>query len=201
MTSSYPATARRLHIGEGFISGYVSIFLALLAVGAVCCFRFPEYLTTPEFREVYSGEAMKTLLMGGLVASFFFATVSFMLSQRKKLAVAGIVLALVAVAVGGFGVEARAVAPTAWHLGLDWLVIDLLLMSVIFVPIEMLFPKRLRQSRFHEEWRTDLVYFAVSHLFVQFFGVITQAPARLLFGGLGARPAAGGSAAASPVFD
>lgn len=181
-------TIQRLHLGEGFISGYVSIFLALLAVGAVCCFRFPEYLTTPEFRQIYSGEAMKALLTGGLVASFFFATVSFMLSQRKKLAVVGILLAVGAVVVGGFGVEARAVAPTAWHLGLDWLVIDLLLMSVIFVPIEMLFPKRLRQSRFHEEWRTDLVYFAVSHLFVQFFGVITQAPARLLFGGLGLAP-------------
>jgi len=32
------------------------------------------------------------------------------------------------------------------------------------------------------------VYFAVSHLFVQFFGVITQAPAKLLFGGLGLAP-------------
>lgn len=188
MTFSSLATARRLHLGEGYLSGYTAIFLALLAVCAVCCFHFPEYLTTPEFREIYTGEAMKVLLMSGIVASFFFATVSFMLSQRKKLAVVGIGLAAIAVAFGGFGVQARSVAPTHWHLGLDWLVLDLLLMSTIFVPIELVFPKRLRQSRFHAEWRTDLVYFAVSHLFVQFFGVITQAPAKLLFGWMGLAP-------------
>lgn len=188
MTSTPSLSPPRLRIGEGYISGYASIFLALLALAAVGCFHYPEYLTIPEFREVYTGEAMKTLLMSGIVASFLFATVSFMLSQRKKLPLLGIGLATAAVALGGFAVQARAVQLTSWHLGLDWLVLDLLLMSVIFVPIELALPKNRWQSRFHAEWRTDLVYFAVSHLFVQFFGVITQAPARLLFGHLGLAP-------------
>jgi sterol desaturase/sphingolipid hydroxylase (fatty acid hydroxylase superfamily) len=188
MISQFHATARRLHFGEGYISGYAAIFLALLAVCAVCCFHFPEYLTTPEFREVYSGETMKRLLLSGIIASFFFATLSFLLSRRKKLAVVGIVLSVAAVAAGGFGVQVRTVEKSNWHLGLDWLVLDLLMMAVIFVPIEMAFPKRLRQARFHDEWRTDLMYFAVSHLFVQFFGVITQAPAKLLFGWMGLAP-------------
>ena len=188
MTPTPSLRPQRLRIGEGYISGYASIFLALLALAAVGCFRYPEYLTIPEFREVYTGEAMKTLLMGGIVASFLFATVSFMLSRRKRLPLLGIGLATAAVVLGGFAVQARAVQATSWHLGLDWLVLDLLLMSVIFVPIELAFPQNLRQSRFHAEWRTDLVYFAVSHLFVQFFGVITQAPARLLFGSLGLAP-------------
>ncbi len=188
MANQLQLTARRVHVGEGYISGYASIFLASLAVCAVCCFHYPEYLTTPEFRAVYTGEGMRRLLMSGIVASFFFATLSFLLSRRKKLALTGILLSAAAVVVGGFEVQARSVEKTNWHLGLAWLVLDLLLMAVIFVPIEMVFPKNLRQSRFHDEWRTDLLYFTSSHLFVQFFGVITQAPAKLLFGWMGLAP-------------
>ncbi|WP_035563188.1 sterol desaturase family protein [Hymenobacter sp. IS2118] len=187
MTSLSESTGR-LKIGEGHISGNISIFLALLAQGAVLCFHFPEYFTTPEFREVYTGEAMKVLLMGGIVASFFFAALSFLLSQEKKRAIIGIVISALAVAGGGLEVQARAVEKTGWHLGLDWLLLDLLLLAVIFVPIEMVFPKNKQQARFHAEWRTDLVYFVISHLFVQFFGVITQAPAKMLFGWMGLTP-------------
>jgi lathosterol oxidase len=46
----------------------------------------------------------------------------------------------------------------------------------------MVYPKRPTQNRFHAEWRTDLIYFAISHLLIQFFGVITQKPAVLFFG-------------------
>ena len=67
---------KRLKIGEGKISGYVSIFLATLSFFAVFCFKFPETLTTPEFREVYTGEMMEVLLASVIVASFFFAVLS-----------------------------------------------------------------------------------------------------------------------------
>jgi sterol desaturase/sphingolipid hydroxylase (fatty acid hydroxylase superfamily) len=60
-----------------------------------------------------------------------------------------------------------------------------LLMTVIFIPIELFFPKNLNQTKFHSEWRTDLVYFVISHLFIQFFGIITQKPAVVFFGWIG----------------
>jgi len=176
---------KRFKIGEGKISGYVSIFLALLSLFAVACFKYPEQLTTPAFREVYSGESMKILLTAVIIASFFFAVVSFMLSKQKKWALIGILISTAAIVLGGFNVEGRAVAKTNWSLGLDWLLLDLLLMAVIFVPIELALPKNKEQTKFHAEWRTDLVYFVVSHLFIQFFGVITQKPATLFFGWMG----------------
>ena len=185
MSVQQSPSGQRLKIGEGYISGYISIFLGVLSILAILCFQFPEYLTTPEFREVYTGEMMKTLLMSVIIASFFFATLSFLLSRRKKLPVIGIVCSALAVALGGFQVQPSAVEKTVWHLGLDWLLLDLFILAVIFVPIEMAFPKNRQQPRFHAEWRTDLVYFAISHLFVQFFGVITQAPAKLFFGWIG----------------
>jgi len=178
----------RLKIGQGYISGYICIFLGFLSLFAIFCFHFPEYFTTPEFREVYTGEMMKKLLMGVIIASFFFATLSFLLSRKKQLALIGIVLSAISVALGGFEVKARSVEKTVWHIGLDWLILDLFILAVIFIPIEMAFPKNKNQTRFHPEWKTDLVYFAISHLFVQFFGVITQAPAKILFGWVGLAP-------------
>jgi sterol desaturase/sphingolipid hydroxylase (fatty acid hydroxylase superfamily) len=179
---------QRLKIGEGYISGYISIFLGVSSLFAIVCFHFPEYFTTPEFREVYTGEMMKSLLIGVIIASFFFATLSFLLSKKKKLPVIGIVLCVISIAFGGFDVQARSVEKTVWSIGLDWLLLDLFILAIIFIPIEMAFPKRKGQPRFHEEWRTDLVYFAISHLLVQLFGVITQAPAKVMFGWLGLAP-------------
>jgi sterol desaturase/sphingolipid hydroxylase (fatty acid hydroxylase superfamily) len=172
-------------VGEGKISGYIAVFLGVLSFLAVLCFKYPEWLTTPEFREVYTGESMKMLLTAVIIASFFFAVVSFMLSQQKKWALYGILICTATIVLGGFDVEPSSVTSKSLHLGLDWLLLDLFLMAVIFIPIEMVFPKRPDQSKFHDEWRTDLVYFVVSHLLVQFFGAITKQPATLLFGWMG----------------
>jgi lathosterol oxidase len=176
---------QRLKIGEGKISGYSSIFLGLLSLTGVICFKYPEWLTTPEFREIYTGESMKILLTATIIASFLFALISFILSKQKKWAMTGLLICTLAIIFGGLQVQGRPVEKTSWHLGVDWLLLDLLLMAVIFVPIEMVFPKNRQQSRFHEEWRTDLLYFVISHLFIQFFGVITQKPAKLFFGWIG----------------
>jgi sterol desaturase/sphingolipid hydroxylase (fatty acid hydroxylase superfamily) len=172
-------------VGEGRISGYIAVFLGVLSFLAVLCFKYPEWLTTPEFREVYTGESMKMLLTAVIIASFFFSVVSFMLSQQKKWALYGILICTATIVLGGFDVEPSSVTSKSVHLGLDWLLLDLFLMAVIFIPIEMVFPKRPDQSKFHDEWRTDLVYFVVSHLLVQFFGAITKQPATLLFGWMG----------------
>jgi sterol desaturase/sphingolipid hydroxylase (fatty acid hydroxylase superfamily) len=175
----------RFKFGEGKISGAVSIFLAVLGFSAVFCFKFPEVLTSPEFRNVYTGESMKLLLVATIIASFFFALLSFILSKKKNWALYGLLINTATIVLGGFAVNGRAVEKTSWYLGLDWLLLDLLLMAVIFVPIEMIWPKKQNQPRFHAEWRTDLVYFVISHLFIQFFGIITQKPATLFFGWMG----------------
>ena len=76
-------TSKRLKIGEGKISGFVSVFLASLSFFAVFCFKFPKILTSPEFRAIYTGESMKVLLSAVIIASLFFAVLSFILSKKK----------------------------------------------------------------------------------------------------------------------
>ncbi|MBE9598123.1 sterol desaturase family protein [Pedobacter sp. MC2016-24] len=176
---------KRLKVGQGQISGYISIFLSTVALLGIFCFRYPEQLTTPEFREVYTKESMETLMAGGIVAAFFFALLSLILSKRVKWALIGSGIAGLAILLGAFTVEGRAVEKTSWHFGLDWMLLDLLLMVAIFIPLELFFPKNKSQTKFHEEWRTDLMYFVISHLFIQFFGIVTQKPAVLFFGWIG----------------
>jgi sterol desaturase/sphingolipid hydroxylase (fatty acid hydroxylase superfamily) len=177
--------SNELKIGEGKISGFISIFLATLSFLAVFCFKYPKVFTSPEFRAIYTGEQMKFLLIGTIIASFLFAVLSFILSKKKNYALIGMIIIIITIFIGGFSVEPSVVGNSKWYLGLDWLLLDLLLMAIIFIPIEMVWPKNIEQSRFHEEWRTDLVYFVVSHLFIQFFSVVVTATVTKTFGRFG----------------
>ena len=176
---------KRLKVGEGQISGYISIFLSILCLLGIFCFYYPEQLTTPEFREVYTKDSMEILMMSGVIASFFFAVVSVILSKRVKWGLIGASISGLAILLGAFSVEGRAVEKSSWHFGLDWMILDILLMVAIFIPLELFYPRHKSQTKFHEEWRTDLMYFAISHLFIQFFGIVTQKPAILFFGWMG----------------
>ena len=84
---------KRLVIGHGQISGYASIFLAVLVLLGILCFHYPEVLTTPEFREVYTKSSVEFLMLGGVIASFFFAALSVVLSKKLKWGWPGFALA------------------------------------------------------------------------------------------------------------
>lgn len=173
---------KRMQVGEGRISGAISILLGALSIAALLCFKFPEQFTTPEFREVYTADIVENLMFGGIIATFLFGLVSLLFNKNKRNATIGICLGVLTILLGGFKVEGRAVEEVRWSIGLDWLILDLLLMVLLFVPIELAFPKNKLQSKFHEEWRTDLIYFGISHLAIQLFGVLTKKPAVAFFG-------------------
>ncbi|QWX83366.1 sterol desaturase family protein [Cellulophaga sp. HaHaR_3_176] len=174
--------SKRMRVGQGRISGAISVFLGLLSLIGILCFKFPEQLTTPEFREVYTANMVENLLLGAIVATFLFALISVLLNKTKKNAVIGVILGVATIAVGGFSVEGRAVEKVNWSIGLDWLILDLFIMALLFVPIELAFPKNKLQTKFHDEWRTDLIYFGISHLAIQLFGILTKKPAVAFFG-------------------
>ena len=171
--------------GKGTISGYFSIFFGVAGFLAVLCFLFPSYLTSPALRASYPIPIFRTLLMLALIVSFVLALVSLLLSRQKRLALTGVLFSGAAILLGGWDVEPREIHDTPFPIGLDWLVLDLVMLAVIFIPLETIFPKKLNQRTLHAEWKTDLIYFTLSHLMIQVFGVITRAPATLLFGRFG----------------
>jgi len=50
--------------------------------------------------------------------------------------------------------------------------------GIIFIPFERIFPRRVDQSIFREEWREDLFYYFVSSMMVQILTFLTFAPAQ-----------------------
>ncbi|MEH6546762.1 MAG: sterol desaturase family protein [Sneathiella sp.] len=178
----------RLKMGEGYISGYLSILFSLTSLGAVLCFRFPEFLTTPEFRVAYPLDTVRGVLLLCLIMGYIFAFVSVCLSRQPKLALSGALISTFAILIGGTGVEISAMDQSIGSISLDWLLIDIVVLSLIFIPIELFVPKRTEQTKFHSEWRTDAIYFAISHLAVQYTAIVVKFPAESLFSGDGFEP-------------
>lgn len=176
---------KKLKIGEGKISGYLSIFLAVISLGFVICAYFPDTFTTKDFRKIYNPQIVKWSILTVLILSFIFAFSSLILSKKKRYGFISTILITATILLGTALPEGSGIQDQSITIGLDWLLIDVLVSAIVFIPIELFLPKRLNQSKFHEEWRTDLVYFIVSHLFIQIIGVIVQFPAVNLFKSIG----------------
>jgi lathosterol oxidase len=169
-------------VGDGRLSGAAAVALGSLSLLAVLCFRFPELLTTPELRAVYPIGALRAVLFAALATAIAAGALAALLG-RWKLGLAGMALGGAAIALGGAWVETGPVG-TSPHLGLDWFVLDLLLLALVFVPLERAFALAREQRILRSGWRTDLAYFFTSHMLVQVLALLTLAPAEILFGGL-----------------
>jgi hypothetical protein len=66
-------------------------------------------------------------------------------------------------------------------LGLDWFLLNLIVYSLVFIPLERLFARFPAQGIFRRAWRTDLTYFFVSALLVQLTTILTLKPAMVFF--------------------
>jgi sterol desaturase/sphingolipid hydroxylase (fatty acid hydroxylase superfamily) len=172
------------HFGTGWMSGVASAALGLLGLGAVACFHYPSLLTVPELRSVYPLPYVRALLHLVLVGAFTLGVVSIYLRQNKALGTAGITATLIAAVLGGSQVpvgEGAATDANAPYMGLDWFLLNMIVYSAVFIPLERLFAQRPAQSTFRAAWRTDLAYFFVSALFVQVATLLTMKPAMVLF--------------------
>jgi len=168
-------------LGSGWLSGVLSVWLGVLGVGAVLCLHFPELLTTPELRAVYPLPLVRRVIQIGIGVAFLLGLVSAALRRRKVLGLTGIGLALVASLLGVVPIGLAGSPSSHEYLGLDWFILNLMLLAVVFVPVERLYPRWPEQGVFRPGWTTDLLYFFVSHLLVQVSTFLTLVPASVLF--------------------
>ena len=155
--------------------------LGVLGLGAVLCFRYPEWLTMPELRGRYPLVYVRALLHVVLVAAFLLATASVWLRHNKALGLTGIMLVLVAALLGGSRVQVDRDVPAGGVFGLDWFLLNLILFSVVYVPLERLFARHPEQPVFRRGWKTDLTYFFMNSLMVQAMTLLTLRPAMVFF--------------------
>jgi lathosterol oxidase len=167
-------------LGSGWISGTASVFLGSLAVLGVVAFWFPGALSTAQFRAAYPIPLLRALLEVAIGLAFFLGAVSLALRRRKVLGLTGIGLALAATLAGGGDVPIESDFDRTYTLGLDWFVLNLLLLALVFVPLERVFARLPEQTTFRFGWTTDGAHFLVSHLAVQALAFLTLLPATSL---------------------
>jgi sterol desaturase/sphingolipid hydroxylase (fatty acid hydroxylase superfamily) len=168
------------HFGSGWFSGLLGVLLGAGSFFAVLVFHFHEWLTVSELRAHYPIGLMRGLLTLAIIAAFFFSALNLLLRPSKRLGLAGIAFTCGAVILGGAGVEIEPTRQAPVHLGLDWLVLNVVLLSLVFVPLERLFPLKPDQGTFRPGWTTDGIYFIVSHVAVELLTFFTLLPATLV---------------------
>lgn len=163
------------------LAAHCSAWLGALSLLGVLCFHFPELLTSREFREVYTEGFARGLLLFGLVAAFVLGTYALLRGGHRRMALAGVGGATLAVLLGGSNVQFDAIGRTPWSLGLDWFVLSLFFSALVFVPLERAWRQR-EQAILRPQWRTDLAYFFLGHVGVQFILVSITASSATLAG-------------------
>jgi sterol desaturase/sphingolipid hydroxylase (fatty acid hydroxylase superfamily) len=174
--------ARKAASRTGWLSGVLSVFLGALSLGAVLCLHFPAILTTPALRAIYPMREVRALIQLTIGFAFFLGLLGVLLRRHRLIPIAGLALSLLASLLGGASVPVTGPVAKSDFLGLDWFLVNVLLLALVFVPMEKLFPLDPRQSVFRRGWVTDLVYFFFSHVLVQFSLWMTLLPARVFFG-------------------
>src|SRR5687767_9812442 len=165
----------------GAATAVISAALGTLSVGAVLCFWFPAELTTPELRAIYPMRVVRTVLQTTIAVAFVLGLVSVFVGRHKRLGLTGTALALAATLLGGAAVPVREPVAASPHLGLDWFLLDVFMLAVVYVPLERLFP-RVPQPIMREGFGTDLAYFFVNHVLVHVLLFLAVFPATAFLG-------------------
>ena len=170
-----------MRFGHGFISGLLSAILGIAGFGAVLALHFPAFLTYADLRPFYALEYVRAIIHLALVSAFLLGSVSAVLRANKALALTGLGFTLAAAALGGSQVDVAGTPEGRSWFGLDFFVLNLVLYSAVFVPLERLFALRAEQPVFRRQWPVDLTYFFVNSLLIEVLTIFTLKPALILF--------------------
>jgi len=124
--------------------------------------------------------AIRILIQCLIVGAFMFGILASALRKKKTLAFTGMLLAVGATALGGSSVQINENLGNGPAIGLDWFLLDMFLMAVIYVPLEALWPQYPAQGTFRKEWTLDVVYFMSTHFPIQVLSFLVLLPATQL---------------------
>ncbi|SFL95064.1 sterol desaturase family protein [Marinobacter zhejiangensis] len=162
--------------GQGKGSAALSIGIGFLSLLGAFCFLWPELFTTPEFRGFYDSQALTLILQASIAISFGFGFYSIMRHQSMGFGLTGMLLATGAALVGSGQIEAPGIDTRNLYVGLDYFILTLVILALVFIPLERAFPKDPQQKVLRKGWVTDLKYFMVSHLGIQLISFFTIIP-------------------------
>ena len=157
-----------MKVRQSFFDGmaWIAAFLGVMSVLAVLAFHFPEFLTTPRLREVYSDYQVRTLLYAGMTLATVLALAALFFSKLKRLALLGLVCVLLAWLAGGADVSyGDQVRDSEFYISLDWILLDLVLIATLFINLELFFRLKKNQGILRKAWQVDLTHYIANHIF------------------------------------
>ena len=164
--------------GSGWLSGTIGLMLAVAGFATVLCFCFPNLLTVEDARKIYVDNVtlIRVILHAVLILAFVLGLLSSVLRQSKVLGFSTLLLVLAASTLGGANATTKSEFAAPFYLGLDFFLLNLIMLGVVFIPIERMF-RKVDQPILRYEWREDLLYFLISTLFVQVLTYLSLNPA------------------------
>jgi hypothetical protein len=164
-------------IGSGWLSGSLALLAGLAGLLIVLLRWYPETLSYPEIAFLHQSGAMTVVLRVVLLSGYALALLSLILSQRKSLGWTALALTVIASLMATTQPDTAGAPPQSFYFGLDYFIVNVLVMGFLFVPLERFFPARPEQTVFRAEWQEDMFYYLISSMLVQILGFITLAPA------------------------
>jgi sterol desaturase/sphingolipid hydroxylase (fatty acid hydroxylase superfamily) len=172
--------ARIINLGKR--AAVASVALGGLCVLGQLCFLFPDVLVTKDARPFYVEHKgiFRAILFAAILATFALAALSIVVLRSRSHGLVGIALASVTMLLGGPAAEPIPLGQRPVSAGLDYFVLELLALGLIFIPLERWFALH-RQRIFRAGWQTDLKHFFVSHAGVQLLSFATMIPVQTMF--------------------
>lgn len=176
------ALSQRLRAGIGKRAGLTSGLLGMLCVLAELCFLMPELLVSRDALPIYVAHIglLRGILGASILTTLVLGAAAVALHRPNRRGLLGLALGATAQIMGGADVQAVDLGAVTLSLGLDYFVLELLVLGLLFMPLEALFPLR-EQRVLREGWQTDLKHFFVSHAGVQVLSYVALLPAHVLF--------------------
>ena len=164
-------------------ASFFSAMIGMLCVLGELCFLLPDLFVTPDALPHYVANLhiFRAILKGSILATLVLGTIGIVLMPGSRRALFGLMFGALAIVMGGWDAEPLAIeTPRGLVAGLDYFILELLILGVVFVPMEALAP--LRPARIlRAGWQTDLKHFFVSHAGVQLLSFATMIPAQMVF--------------------
>ncbi|MGH1369413.1 MAG: sterol desaturase family protein [Maritimibacter sp.] len=165
--------------GSGWLSGSLAVLMGVLSVAGVLVLRFPATFTSPDLGPIHDLIPLRMIVNALLIGGYLFAVLSLLLSRKPTLPIAGFFLIVLAALMYGVPLETGGEALPI-YFGLDFFILKVLTVGLLFLPLERLWPHRSEQTVLRTEWREDFFYFAFSTLMVQVLNYLTLAPTQVV---------------------
>ena len=167
-------------LGSGWLSGTLALLASITGILLVLLRWYPETLSYPEIAFIQDSGLVTAFLRFVLLAGYALSLLSLILSTRKSLGWTALALSVVASLMATTQPQYAGDAPQSLYFGLDYFIVNVLIVGFLFVPLERFFPARSEQTVFRAEWQEDMFYYLVSSMLVQILGFITLAPANFV---------------------